>query len=189
MDGDDRLEAVDDVLDTLETTADRSLTPEDVQALKRAVFEDHNAFIRVLYSDRSYFVIGSYGDEEETRLVAVRDVLDERRSNDHAFLMKEVPEFTTNFALKFHVLVRRVDTVVGVFEHNRGGHEWEAGALSHPPLREKTWALKRAYENREAEYEAFDAMIAHFFELLDEDGRLLEWSSESELRERTDSIP
>ena len=185
MDDDDQLEAVDDVLDALETTADRALTPADLQALKRAVFEDPDTFSRVLYSDRTYFVIGSYGGEEESRLETVRDVLEQRRPADHAFLMKEVPEFTTNFALKFHVLARRVETVVGIFEHNRGGHEWEAGVVSTPTLRPKTWALKRTYRDREAEYEAFDAMIAHFFAWLDEEGRLLEWTTEAVLRERT----
>lgn len=101
--------------------------------------------------------------------------------------MKDVPDFARNFALKFHVLARRVDYVVGVFEHDRGGHEWEAGALSAPPLRRKTWALKRAYPTDAEERDAFDAMIAHFFELLSEEDRLVEWRTDAELRERTRS--
>lgn len=180
--GDD--EQVVAILDDLEAVADRALTPDDVQDLKRALFEEPAAFSEVLYSENSYFVIGSYNNDEEQRLVSVKQLLAERRPDDHAFLMKDIPEFTQNFALKFHVLSRRSDYVVGVFEHNRGGHEWEAGALSSPPLRAKTWAAKRAYETESDERDAFDAMIAHFFELLAERGRLLEWTTDEELHDR-----
>lgn len=71
-----------------------------------------------------------------------------------------------------------------MFEHNRGGHEWEAGGLSSPPLRAKTWAAKRAYGTESEERDAFDAMIAHFFELLAEQGQLLEWTTDEELHDR-----
>ena len=182
-----RIDHVAAILDDLEAVADRPLTPEDVQAFKDAVFEDSAAFTDILYSDRAYFIIGSYNTEEEERLLSVKQVLTGRRTGDHAFLMKEVTEFTRNFALKFHVLSRRADFVVGVFEHNQGGHEWEAGALSLPPLRTKTWALKRTYATRAEEREAFDAMIAHFFDLLADHNQLLEWTTGTELREQTKS--
>lgn len=178
---------VESILAALDEATDRPLTPGDVGRLKEALFENRTAFRDVLYSDRSYFVIGSYGAEEERRLETVKDVLAGRRSDDHAFLMKDVPEFTRNFTLKFHVLARRVDHVVGVFEHDRGGHEWEAGALSSAPLRGKTWALKRVYATKEEERAAFDAMLAHFLELLNERGRLVEWATDEELRERVAS--
>lgn len=98
--------------------------------------------------------------------------------------MKDIPEFAQNFTLKFRVLSRRSDYVVDVFEHNRGDHGWKAGALSSPPLRAKTWAAKRAYATESEEYDAFDAMMAHFFELLAEQGRLLERTTDEELHER-----
>ncbi|MCU4971746.1 hypothetical protein OB955_03210 [Halobacteria archaeon AArc-m2/3/4] len=180
-------EDVADVLDDLEEVSDRPLTPKDVQDLKRALFGDPAAFTKILYSDRSYFVIGSYNDEEAKRLLTVSQVLTRRRTNDYSFLMKDIPEFTANFALKFHVLVRRVDYVVGVFEHNRGGHEWEAGALSHPPLLEKVWLLKREYPTTDAERDAFDAMIAHFFDLIEDRNQLLEWTTDDELRKQTET--
>ena len=120
---------------------------------------------------------------QQRRLVAVTQILANRRAGDHAFLMKNLPAFTQNFALKFHVLIRRTDYVVGVFEHNRGGHEWEAGALSSPPVRHRTWILKREYPTTEAEHEAFDAMIADFFALIDELGQILLWTDEAELEE------
>lgn len=188
MESDDEAsEQVAAILDDLEAVTDRPLTPEDVQALKHALFEEPAAFTEILFSDRAYFVIGSYNTGEEKRLLAVKQVLAGRRPDDHAFLMKDVPDFTRNFALKFHVLSRRVDSVVGVFEHNQGGHEWEAGALSVPPLRAKTWALKRAYATKAEEREAFDAMIAHFFDLLAERGQLLEWTTDAELHKQTET--
>lgn len=181
----ERTDQVTAILDDLEAVTDRPLTPEDVQALKNTLFEDAAEFTKILYSDRAYFVIGSYNTDEEKRLLEVRQILTKRRSGDHAFLMKEVPNFTQNFALKFHVLSRRTDFVVGIFEHNRGGHEWEAGALSLPPLRTKTWALKRAYTTKAEEREAFDAMIVHFFNLLADHSRLIEWTTDTELHEQT----
>lgn len=183
----DETDEVESILDALDEATDRPLTPDDVGRLKGALFENRAAFRDVLYGDQSYFVIGSYDAEEERRLEMVKTVLDGRRPNDHAFLMKDVPEFTRNFTLKFHVLARRVDRVVGVFEHDRGGHEWEAGALSAAPLRGKTWALKRAYPTTEEERAAFDAMLAHFLELLDERDRLVEWTTDEELRERAET--
>lgn len=176
-------DVVASIIEDLEEVSDRPLTPDDVQALKDAVFAEPEAFEAVLTSEQSYFVIGSYNTEEERRLLLVKQILANRRAGDHAFLMKDLPAFTRNFALKFHVLIRRTDYVVGVFEHNRGGHEWEAGALSSPPVRHRTWILKRDYPTTEAEHEAFDAMIADFFGLVDEFGQLLLWTDEAELEE------
>lgn len=174
-------EIVTSILEDLDEVSDRPLTPEDVQALKDAVFAEPEAFEGILASERSYFVIGSYNPEETRRLRTVEELLANRRPGDHAFLMMDLPAFTRNFALKFHVLVRRTDYVVGVFEHNRGGHEWEAGALSSPSVRHRTWVLKRDYPTDEDERKAFDAMIADFFALLDELGQLLRWTDEAEL--------
>ena len=121
------------ILDDLEAVADRALTPDDIQALKRALFEEPATFPEILYSDNSYFIIGSYNTDEEQRLVSVKQLLTERGPDNHAFPMKDISEFTQNFAPKFHVLSRRSDYVVGISEHNRGGHEWEAGVVSSPP--------------------------------------------------------
>jgi hypothetical protein len=43
--------------------------------------------------------------------------------------------------------------------------------------------LKREYPTTEAEHEAFDAMIADFFALIDELGQILLWTDEAELEE------
>lgn len=158
-----------------------------MQALENPVFDEPVGFSAVLHSERAYLVIGSYVPEEERRLRTVERVLDGRRADDHAFLLKDLPDFARNLALEFHVLARRVDYVVGVYEHYRGGHEWEAGALSAPPPRQKTWVSKRTYPTEAEEREAFDAMIAHFFDLLAEEDRLVEWRTVAELRERTRS--
>lgn len=175
------------IADEIERIADRPLTPGDVQALKNALFDESDGFQAVLQSERAYLVIGIYSGAEKRRFRTVKDVLGQRRADDHAFLLADLPDFARNLALKFHVLARRVDYVVGVFEHNRGGHEWEAGALSAPSLRRKTWVLKRAYPTDAEERRAFDAMIAHFFDLLAEEGQLIEWRTDAELREGTRS--
>lgn len=47
--------------------------------------------------------------------------------------------------------------------------------------------LKLTYPTEAGEREAFDAMIAHFFDLLAEEDRLVERRTDAELRERTRS--
>lgn len=175
----------------IEETADysgkRAVTPEQHQRLKRAVFGD--AFDDLVASDRSYFVIGSYDEGEKRRLLLVRDALAGRGPGTHAFLMDDVPEAWEFWTTKFKILASRADYVVGVFEHSRGGHAWEAGYVDHERFRRKSHVLKREYETEEAEREAFDAMFAHFLAALDERGRVYPWSDDDELREQVAEIP
>lgn len=41
--------------------------------------------------------------------------------------------------------------------------------------------FKREYDHRETERAAYDAMIAGLFDVLDDEGRLVRWSSPTEL--------
>ena len=178
---------VTDVGDAIRRFLDEPLTPAELERLKRTLYEGRTVYEDVLTSDCSYLLIGSYGTEERERveidrLERVRFVLDNRHDGHHAFLLRDVPTLAENFVLTFYVLALRVDYVVGVFEHNEGGHEFEIGLVA-PTNAADVWALKREYDTEAAERDAYDAMLAHYFELLDERGRLLTWESEDELLE------
>lgn len=171
-----------DAVDVFESLLDRNLAPEELEGLKRGL-SDEFVLDALVYSDRSYLVLGSYGTDERDgeelqRLELVRDVLDGRHPAHHAFLLSDLPEFHPNWVLQFLVAARRVDHVVGVFEHSFGGHEFESGALAL--LRPADlWILKRDYET--GEHEHYDGMMADFFALVDERDSLLTWTDEAEL--------
>jgi hypothetical protein len=181
----------DELDDVVEKTSQNSekerLSPEQYQDLKDAVFGEQ--FSELVLSDASYFVLGSYGSDEKKRLLLVRDELRER-AGSYAFLMSEMPDAWEYWTTKFAIFADRADYVVGVFEHNRGGHEWEAGHLDHPEYRSKTHVLKRQYDTEEREREQFDAMFAHYLTKLDEQlGRVYRWSTEDELLARLEDVP
>jgi hypothetical protein len=185
MHRDDELDEI--VEKTVEHSAKDRLAPEQHQKLKDAVFGPE--FRDVLFAEVSYFVIGSYGSDEKERLQRVRDSLQER-DGGYAFLMSEMPEAWDYWTTKFVIFVERADYVVGVFEHNRGGHEWEAGRLDKPEYRPKTYVLKREYETEERERANFDAMFAHYLAKMDERlGQLHRWRTEDELLDCLESIP
>lgn len=180
-------ELVTDVGAAIRTLLDEPLSPAELERLKRTLYEERAVYEDVLASDCSYLLIGSYGTEERSgaeldRLERVRFVLDNRHDGHHAFLLRDVPALAGNFVLTFYVLCLRVDYVVGVFEHNRGGHEFEAGLVA-PTNECDVWVCKREYDTEEREREAYDAMLAHYFELLESKGRLLRWRTEDELLE------
>ena len=162
----------------------QDLPPKQVEAIHDAYLNDE--MLRLIgYADAVYFVIGNYDDETKPRLLEVRDVLD-RRSPDHtAFLLEDVdPEVTAwqNFYVKFKVFTARADYVVGVFEDNDGGHELEIGEIP----RENTWAFKREYEDKDDEHAHYDAMIAHLFDVLENEGQLVRWERPEVLPELVD---
>lgn len=185
------MQRCDELDDVVEMTRDESekerISPEQHQDLKDAVFGDR--FGDILFSDVSYFVLGSYDGEERDRLLLVRDNL-RSRDGAYAFLMSEMPEAWDYWTTKFVIFANRVDYVVGVFEHNRGGHEWEAGQLDRAEYRPKTHVLKREYDSKEQEREHFDAMFAHYLVKMDEQlGQVYRWTDEDELREQVEAIP
>lgn len=178
---------VTDIASAIDLFVDEPLTPQELERLKRTLYEERTVFEDVLESGCSYLLIGSYGTERRSgaeldRLERVEFVLDNRHDGHHAFLLRDVPALADNFVLTFYVLCLRVDFVVGVFEHNEGGHEFEAGLVA-PTNDCDLWALKREYDTGAEERDAFDAMLAHYFELLESKGRLLRWRTEGELLE------
>lgn len=182
----DRFERVRD--DTLEYSEKERFTPEEHQALKDAVFSD--LFRRLVFSDRSYFVLGNYdGGPREARLELVCNELERHHEDAVAFLMKDVPEAWEFWTTKFKILADRATYIVPVLEDSHGSHHWESGQIDQPKYRPKVHVLKRDYGTEAAEREHFGAMVAHFVEVLDRDGRVYRWSTEEELRDRVRQLP
>lgn len=186
MTDDDEFERVQS--ETATHSAKETFTPAEYQALKEAVFSDH--FRRLVFADWSYFVLGNYDDgPREQRLTLVRDRLESSRDGAFAFLMKDVPEGWTYWTTKFKILASRADYITPVLEDSQGSHHWEAGRIDAPAYRPKVHVLKRVYEDEETERARFDAMIAHFVEILDRDNRVYEWTTEAELKRAVDALP
>ena len=173
------------VIDKLGEQPGETLTPERVEAIQTAMHEDLGRFI----DTTSYFVLGSYGEEERPRLEAVRDPL----ANDaipastdddvDAFLMDEILDISEFFTSKFKLLVSYADYIVGVYEHSKGGHAWEAGYIDQPAYRDRTRAFYRTYETDEAQYEAYDGMFAHYLLSVERVDRAQPWETTEELFE------
>lgn len=163
------------------------ISPDEHQRLKDAVFGER--FREIVFADVTYFVLGSYADDEKRLLLLVRDEL-RRRRDAYAFLMDEMPEAWDYWTTKFRIFADRADYLVGVFEHNRGGHEWEAGRLDDEQYRPKTHVLKREYSTQAQERSHFDGMIADYFRKLDDQfGQLHRWTTEDELLDRLERVP
>lgn len=175
------------VIDRLGEQPGEQLTPERLEDIQTAMHEDLGRFI----DTTSYFVLGSYGDEERPQLEAVRDQLTTeataaRSDTDvDAFLMDEIHDITEFFTSKFKLLVSYADHIVGVYEHSKGGHAWEAGYIDHPAYREHTQAFYRIYESDDEQRAAYDAMFAHYIQSLDRESRAHQWETTGEL---TDAV-
>ena len=160
-----------------------TLTPERLEAIQTAMHEDLGRFVGAT----SYFVLGSYGDEERPRLEAVRDRLatDAAATGDDsdvaAFLMDEIHDITEFFTSKFKLLVSYADDIVGVYEHSHGGHAWEAGYIDQPRYRARTHAFYRVYETKDEQYEAYDAMFAHYLLSMEREKRADTWKTTEDL--------
>jgi hypothetical protein len=173
------------VIDRLSEQPGETLTPERLEAIQTAMHEDLGRFVDAT----SYFVLGSYGDEERPQLEAVRDqlVATATASNDdsdvNAFLMDEIHDITEFFTSKFKLLVSYADHIVGVYEHSQGGHAWEAGYIDQPAYRARTRAFYRIYETESDQYEAYDAMFAHYLLSMEREERAYTWNTAEELVE------
>ena len=172
---------------------ERSLTPEEYEAIKGAIAE----LSPIFSSDRSYFVLGSYGESEIRRLQLVKDRLN-RRPGTYAFLMVDVRSEWTNTYLKFRLLADYADVIVGVAEHARGGFLVEQGYFTAlEGYFAKTHVLKREYEGLDPDAidtsvdvdDPYSGMQTAIFDMLEEAGRLHRWRTEEDLRERADALP
>ena len=173
------------VIDKLGSTPGETLTPERVEAIQTAIHEDLGRFINTT----SYFVLGSYAEGERPRLEAVRDQLASEAqpsSTDgeaEAFLMDEILDISEFFTSKFKLLVSYADNIVGVYEHSKGGHAWEAGYIDQPMYRDRTRVFYRSYETEEEQYAAYDAMFSHYLLSMERVDRANTWMAPDDLLE------
>ena len=171
------------VIDKLGDQSGERITPERVEAIQTAIHEDLGRFI----NNTSYFVLGSYGEEEQPRLEAVRNQLasDAAASNSHdgvsAFLMDDITDVSEFFTSKFKLLVSYADHIVGVYEHSLGGHASEAGYIDQPAYRDRTRAFYRTYATEEEQYAAYDGMFAHYLLSMERVDRAYTWTIPEEL--------
>ena len=171
------------LIEDSEAYLEDELSPEAIERLMDAALTD--GLLRDFgYSDVAYLVIGNFDEPQKTRLRSVRDTLADRGASQFAFLLDEIGEQVwENFVVKFKIFADRVDFVVGVFEDNEGGHELEIAELDRERYQQKTRVFKQEYLTVEAERDAYDAMLAHLFEIMDNRGQLYRWESEEELLE------
>jgi len=171
------------LIEDSEAYLEDELSPEAIERLMDAALTD--GLLRDFgYSDVAYLVIGNFDEPQKTRLRSVRDTLTDRGASQFAFLLDEIGEQVwENFVVKFKIFADRVDFVVGVFEDNEGGHELEIAELDRERYQQKTRVFKQEYLTVEAERDAYDAMLAHLFEIMDNRGQLYRWESEEELLE------
>ncbi len=169
-----------------------SLTPEEYEALKQSVAE----LAPIFSAESSYFVLGSYGKPEIYRLQLVKDRLN-RQPGAYAFLMVDIRSEWTNTYLKFRLLADYTDFIVGVAEHAQGGFLVEQGYFT--ALEEyftKTYVFKREYDSLDADAvdtgididNPYSGMQTAIFEMLDDAGRLCQWSSEDDLIECAEAL-
>jgi len=183
-------EGVDAVVGRLGEQPGETLTPERLEAIQTAMHDDLGRFI----DSTAYFVLGSYGDEERDRLEAVRDELvsevvpSDSEEDVEAFLMDEIHDISEFFTSKFKLLVSYADHVVGVYEHSKGGHAWEAGYIDQPEYRERTGAFYRVYESEDQQYEAYDGVFAHYLLSMERVDSAWTWESTDDLLKRVRQV-
>lgn len=188
---DDELPGEDELLDGL--TEEISLTPEENERIKDTVHGPQ--FQRIKGYDRRYLVVGAGdGDDAAARRQLVYDRLDSRDQPSATATQLEEFGLTSE---EIRLWVRVFDILCGVCTHISaviedfdGGYVWELGLLFAPEYREKTWVLKRAYENEDREREHYDnGMAASYVELLLTGERAQEWRDEAELEAAVENIP
>lgn len=180
MKDDARIQAV---IDALGEQPGETLTPTRLEAIQTAMHEDLGRFVDAT----SYFVLGSYGPEERPTLEAVRDQLGTDAAADgddtevDAFLMDDIHDVSEFFTSKFKLLVSYADHIVGVYEHSQGGHAWEAGYIDQPTSRAQTRVFYKVYDTKEAQYDAYDGMFAHYLLSMERVNRAYAWETTDDL--------
>jgi len=138
-------------------------------------------------ADDVFFIIGGYGAEKIEQLQLVKSKLDSRE-NGHPFLLADI-DANVKTRVAFQLAADFSDYIVAVVEESTGGIGLELGELMESSNYEKTFVLKREYSSPSEEREAFDHPTSHFFKLINEDGRLYKWKTESELEDLISQIP
>ncbi|RQG97095.1 hypothetical protein [Natrarchaeobius chitinivorans] len=172
--------------DSLPSVADRieraDLTLADNEEILHAVGE----LTSIFEHDRTYFVLGNYDQEPICRLNLVVDRLN-RRSDSYAFRMVDIRGEWDNGIQKFCLVADLVTHIVGVAEKEPSDFLVEQGLLvGTEEYFSKSYVLKREYEE---ESRPFGWMQDGVFDLMEEEGRLYRWETESDLVEATDDVP
>jgi len=169
-----------------------SLTPEEYEALKQSVAE----LTPIFSAENSHFVLGSYGRPEIRRLQLVKDRLN-RQPDAYAFLMVDIRSEWTNTYLKFRLLSDYTDTIVGIAEHDQGGFLVEQGYFTAlEDYFAKTHVFKREYNTVDVDVidtnvdvdNPYSGMQTAIFEMLDDAGRLCQWTTEHDLVECAEAL-
>ncbi|MDF9746460.1 hypothetical protein [Natrinema salsiterrestre] len=168
------------------TSASERLEAEELSLTDNEEILHALSELRPVYeSDRSYFVLGNYDREPIRRLNLVVDRLN-RRSDAYAFRMVDLRGEWENGIQKFCLVADLVTHVVGVAEREPSGFLVEQGLLAGTEeYFEKTHVLKRTYPDEDRPY---NWMQDGVFDLLEKNGRLYRWETESELIEAVEGL-
>ena len=171
---------------------DVSRTPAEHQQIKDLVNHDLD---QIKQYDRRYLSVGAGGSTEAaSRRQTVYDKLNARTNPPAVAFRLEDYEFTADdirlWVRVFDILCGRATHIVAVIEDFDGGYVWELGLLFGPSYRDKTWILKRAYDDPQTEHNKYEnGMAASHVELLVTSSRCHEWTDAETLREAVENIP
>ncbi|RQG99043.1 hypothetical protein [Natrarchaeobius oligotrophus] len=158
------------------------LTLADNEELLHALSE----LTPIYENERTYFVLGSYDREPIRRVNLVVDRLN-RRPDSYAFRMIDVRGEWENGIQKFCLVADLASHVVGVAEAEPSDFLVEQGLLvGTEEYFSKSYVLKREYPDEDR---SFGWMQDGVFELLEEEGRLYRWETETELAEAVANLP
>lgn len=133
-----------------------SLSPEEYEALMELGAE----LVQPSTYDDQCFVLGSYDSGEKQRLEYVCQSIDGWSSGNHrAYLMEE---FTDDLhpIVEFRLIADYSDHVIGVFEHDQGGFQFELGMLILiDEYRDRSTILKRTYPSENEEHDKYNWML------------------------------
>lgn len=167
---------------------DRSLQPSEMRGIRNAVTQH---IYPIAEHENKILILGSYSEEEKRRLNTVKAALEELYRHDdrdsaYPFLLDDIPgtDIWVKTGIKFRLLGKITDHIVGVPETDSGGFVFEQGILSsEPDLQKKTALLKRQYPTTAEEHENFSLMQADsgIFTNSKHRGDFYRWENDSDL--------
>ena len=186
--GESTVRSQDEIPDELENV---SLTPTEHQRIKDLLNHD---LADIKGYDRRYLSVGAGGKTPAaTRREIVYKLLDNRTNPPAvAFRLEDyglTPDEIRLWARAFDILCGRATHIVAVIEDFDGGYVWEMGLLFALPNREKSWILKRKYDNPQTERQKYEnGMAASHIGLILTGPQCFEWKDTDELRDSVSKI-
>lgn len=163
-----------------------SLPPDEFEALMKL----GGALVNPANYDDQCFIIGSYHPDEKPRLEYVQQVINEWSGRNHrAYLMEDFPD-DLHPIVEFRLIADYSDHIIGVFEHDEGGFQFELGMfILIDKYRGRFSLLKRTYPTKDEEREKYNWMLSKgAFTLLDYHDDLWEWSDIDEFEAEVDDL-